>query len=359
MQPVTKETAKITPLKKEVTLKNSKWFKGIDSIRFVLALIVVLGHYENPIAKALKVSETRILKYFGQFLSVSFVGVAAVICFFVISGFVIHYPNRNGISNIKQFYIRRYIRVLIPLIVIYLCSIPFGNPESAVVWSLYCELIYYTIYPALSAIKASWRSKVVISYLICVTAIIIGAHNDISSLICSADIDYDGQYWQLGTGLTWLIGLPCWLLGVELANRIDKNRTRISGISIYGIRLFVFLLSTTVLILRFHFYVSYIISLTILAVFYYKWVEYEILYYKEHLPVKFLERWGTFSYSLYLTHPISFVLISAMIPLNVFSYFLYIGLAIAVAYLFYLALEGPSHALAQKLSKKKQVHASN
>src|ERR1700737_465476 len=42
---------------------------------------------------------------------------AAVIFFFVISGFCIHFPNRNGVvmRSWKLYYARRYLRTLIPM----------------------------------------------------------------------------------------------------------------------------------------------------------------------------------------------------------------------------------------------------
>ncbi|MEO7801583.1 MAG: acyltransferase family protein [Ginsengibacter sp.] len=118
---------------------RSKWFAGVNSIRFILALVVLLGHADNPIAENLRNSDFVLAKYFGLLLSVSFVGVVAVIAFFIISGFVIHYPNKNGILSLGSFFISRYLRVLIPLIALKILGIPFDNPENAVVWSLYCE----------------------------------------------------------------------------------------------------------------------------------------------------------------------------------------------------------------------------
>jgi peptidoglycan/LPS O-acetylase OafA/YrhL len=343
------------PLPQKIIAKdvsNKKWFEGLDTIRFILAFIVVLGHYENPWVDFFRSSNQQFFRYIGQALSISFSGVAAVICFFIISGFVIHYPNRNGIKNIRNFYIRRSIRVLVPLIFISAISIPFGNPESAVVWSLYCELIYYALYPLLCRVTWSWQTKLYLSYLFCFLAIMIGAYNDILSLYYGGDHGYNGQFWQLGTGFTWLIGLPSWLLGVLLADKVDANKIYVSRLKIYVWRFFVFAISIAVLVMRFHFFVSYIISLSILSFLFYKWLEYEIHFFKENKAFKHLENCGKFSYSLYLTHPLFFILLSGFIPLTTSTYFLYLFLAILLSYVFYLLLEKPAHLLAQRFGKR-------
>ena len=339
----------------ETEKRVSKWFSGIDSIRFVLALVVLLGHLENPLVDTLKSSESSLKRYLGSFLGISFIGVVAVICFFIISGFVIHYPNRAGISNLKNFYIRRYIRVLIPLVVIALISIPFGNPEQGVAWSLYCELIFYTIYPLLAAIKSSWRSKVIVAFLIAGIVITIGAFDDIASLLNRKNLNYDGSYWQFGIGLTWVIGLPCWLLGVQLAERIDSVKTVVSRSKIYLFRILVFFSSIALMLAQFHFFVTYLVSLTLFSIPFCKWIEYEIQYFKHNKPVKLLESWGKFSYSLYLTHPLAILVIPYFIPLTSYSYIFIVALTILLAFVFYLLLERPSHLLAQRMSRKKIV----
>jgi peptidoglycan/LPS O-acetylase OafA/YrhL len=82
---------------------QTKWFFGVDSLRFVLAFIVMLSHSDMVYATALKHSSHAILRVVGIFLANAFDGTSAVIAFFIISGFVIHYPNKNGITSLMRF----------------------------------------------------------------------------------------------------------------------------------------------------------------------------------------------------------------------------------------------------------------
>src|ERR1700730_5627895 len=118
-------------------MKNNqaaKWFYGVNSLRFVLAFMVLLSHSDIVYATILKHSPHLIFRCIGYFLANAFDGTSAVIAFFIISGFVIHYPNKNGISNLTEFWIRRFLRILIPLIVILIIGAFFDHPEKTVVW---------------------------------------------------------------------------------------------------------------------------------------------------------------------------------------------------------------------------------
>jgi peptidoglycan/LPS O-acetylase OafA/YrhL len=123
----------------------TKWFYGVDSIRFILALLVMLSHFDNVYANSLKHSVYLPVKLIGVFLANAFDGTSAVIAFFIISGFVIHYPCKRGIDNLLQFWVRRFLRILIPLAVIITIGAVVDHPEKTVTWSLFCELIYHSM----------------------------------------------------------------------------------------------------------------------------------------------------------------------------------------------------------------------
>lgn len=330
---------------------RTKWFNGLDSIRFILAFIVVLSHVDNPFALALKNSKIVPLQWIGSGLSISFVGVAAVIAFFIISGFVIHYPHLNGMSSVRKFYIRRFLRLGLPMLVIHLVSIRLGGPDAAVNWSLVCEMVFYLLYPLMRSYIRSWKMLFAVTYAGSFICMYLAAPGEFQSLIHQQNINYDGNYWQLGFSLTWLVGLPCWLLGVMIASRIDQLQAVPSTGAIWLSRLLIALISIACCYLRFHQYVSYLITMNLIAPVMYFWLQKEIQYYKAHSSIPLLEKWGKFSYSVYLIHPTLFVILEIWLPLTMATYFLYLAITLAVSWLFYRAVERPSHQLAQRLSR--------
>lgn len=89
---------------------------GLDSIRFIAALWVFFSHGGVPRIELyldkFNPYERLLIGVYNNLWS----GPAAVIVFFVISGFVIHYPNlATDQLNLKAYFIRRYIRIVVPL----------------------------------------------------------------------------------------------------------------------------------------------------------------------------------------------------------------------------------------------------
>jgi peptidoglycan/LPS O-acetylase OafA/YrhL len=311
----------------------------------------MLSHFDNAYAIALKHSPHLFVKYAGYFLANAFDGTSAVIAFFIISGFVIHYPNKNGIPNLTEFWIRRFLRILIPLSVILVIGSQFNHPESAVVWSLYCELIYYGLYPFMAKISLSWKNKFLIAYVIAALVICVLCGHDIISFFKHSNINYNGLYWQLGWHLTWIVGLPCWLLGVLIAEHIDDlKRATFRSVIIY--RILVYAVSCFCCIGKFHLYLSYIVTMNIFALLLFKWIQTEIIYFKTTPPNPILEKMGKFSYSLYLCHPLLYVILKSVIHYNTATYPVFIILTIAFSYGFYLVIEKPGHKLARKINSK-------
>ena len=330
---------------------KTKWFYGVNSIRFILAFIVMLSHFENVYANALKHSSHPLLRNAGYFLANAFDGTSAVIAFFIISGFVIHYPNKNGIPNLTEFLIRRFLRILIPLAVILVAGSWFNHPEKVVVWSLYCELIYYGLYPFISKINLTWKSKFLIAYVISALVICLLSWHDVLAFIKQSNNNYQGYYWQFGPFLTWVVGLPCWLLGVLIAQHIDDLK-QVTFKSVITYRLLVYIISCLCCIGKFHLHLSYILSMNIFAFLLYKWIQTEIVYFKNSPANPILEKMGKFSYSLYLCHPLLYVIFGLFITYNTATYPLIILLTIAFAYLFYLTIEKPAHIIARKINSK-------
>lgn len=332
--------------------KQKHWISGIDSIRFFLALIVLLSHFQDPFVSLLKGSGNALFRVSGILINHLYCGVAAVIAFFVISGFVIHYPYRHQKNfDVVNFLLRRWLRIGIPLLVIGLIANYYGLFGKIPIWSLYCEIIYYTLYPLLFNIRTSWKLKTVMAFAISSIVIILLNKDNFLSLFYQKNINYNINYWHLGVSLTWLIGLPCWLLGVVLADNIDSFSFKVSTTEIYKYRILVYLSSIVILSLAAHWYVSCIFSLNIFALLLYVWLKKEIVYHRDHKAVTLLEYFGKFSYSLYICHELCFVLILSFLPYNYYTYIPYIILTMLMSYIAYLVVEYPAHKLAQRIPK--------
>jgi peptidoglycan/LPS O-acetylase OafA/YrhL len=322
--------------------------RGLDTLRFVLALWVVLGHSQLP---QLGIDDHHLVgKLLHGIYNNLISGPAAVIVFFVISGFCIHYPYRRDKKLLLiPYFARRHLRIWVPIIVAVLVGRPLGvnlgDLQDSILWSLLAEEIYYLIYPALLFFKRrfGWIKILSLSY--------VGAISVIMQNPSAANYPSYGPY------LNWLLGLPCWLLGCCLVDRVDRPRGNATGseIHIWRWRMAAWFLSWVCSAMRFHTPVKYPWTLTLFAVFAYFWLEKEILYYQTKAPSTSLENAGKGSYSIYLVHLIGFALFS-LLPLpasNTISYwFVQIVFTVIVCYIFYLLVEKPSHLLARRLAER-------
>jgi peptidoglycan/LPS O-acetylase OafA/YrhL len=115
----------------------------------------------------------------------------------------------------------------------------------------------------------------------------------------------------------------------------------------------VFILSIGLTVIRFKFYASWLVTENLFAIVLFFWLKNELAYYKFNKSIAFFERLGKFSYSLYLCHPLLFLVFSMYMPLNGFTYPIVVVSVVAMSYVIYLLVEYPSHRLAQKLTKTK------
>jgi len=328
------------------------WVRGIDSIRFVLAMIVFLSHGDNHVAIFLKSSSNSIIHYSGIAFNHIFLGPGSVIAFFIISGFVIHYPFKDRKLNVKQFLVRRWVRIVLPLLVAVVIALNMGGLWMIPIWSLYCELIYYTIYPLLRKSRISWNVQFVVSFIISIILIFTLAGDELASMLSQTDVNYSGSYAILGDWITWLIGLPCWLIGVIIAENVDKLKWNFSKVQIYSIRAVTLFLAAIVVGLKAHWFVSYLFTFNFFAPVIGFWITCEILYFRTHEPWQWLEYAGKFSYSLYLIHIIILIVIHMVLPDNLYTYPLTVLLTVFISWLFYLVVESPSHKLSRYLASR-------
>jgi peptidoglycan/LPS O-acetylase OafA/YrhL len=317
----------------------------ISSIRFILAVWVFLSHFPYPVLA--DPQSSPVLRAARFLLHNSFNGAAAVMAFFVISGFCIHYPNRKGfeVPSWTAYYARRYLRILLPMGVAIALAIPiklkFGYYVTYILWSLVCEEIYYLIYPALLRLRdlVGWRVLMALAWL--------------GALLTVLTNPAAKEYHEFGLGLTWALGLPCWLLGARMAERLDLFYSRsISNVQIWILRCGIWILSVAFSILRFHVNIGFPWTLNIFAVAVAWWLEREISYHRQTTAPR-LERFGEASYSVYLTHMHGATLASLVIALQApWSWGLTVIVTVLFSSLFYWCVERPSHRLARHFSQR-------
>jgi peptidoglycan/LPS O-acetylase OafA/YrhL len=273
-------------------------------------------------------------------------GPNAVIVFFVISGFCIHFPYaREKALNVPQFIVRRYLRVGIPALLgaVLLYQTGFQSLQDSVLWSVICEMIYYSLYPLLMLLKQryGWGPLLVGAYLAAYVTIAVHQGGR-----------YDGNFTALGVTLTWLLGLPCWLLGCILAETYQRFRAH-GRATQWTFRFGIVSAAAVATTLRFFAGVGYFWTQPLLAILIYCWLGTEIAYFAERRPWRWLEWCGGWSYSVYLYHaPIAVFLANNLAhTLDITPRLLLeVGVLLVGSYLLSRLVERPAHKLARRYS---------
>ncbi|MBC8135684.1 MAG: acyltransferase [Fibrella sp.] len=333
---------------------------GLDTIRFVCALWVFLGHTGGPFPNPDNIVEKLVRSFFMGAINAP----AAVIIFFLISGFCIHYPFRaNRPIELTSFYSRRLIRILLPVFAMLLLSypigyrIPEGGIQNTVLWSIFAEITYYIIYPVVLLPlrrRVGWRPIVIASFLI--------------GFVLASTKPEAINYIDLGLAWTWLLGLPCWLLGCVLAERSDSltAETR-QRISIWLWRLSVLVVSAVTSLMLWHplfgLRVGFPWTLNLFGIYAYFWLSQEIIHFRKHKPNALLEAGGIWSYSLYLMHVPAIIFFKSLTFLHrglssELLWLLEVILTLVVSYVFFKIAEQPSQALASFVGKKLSPKAT-
>lgn len=318
----------------------------LSSMRFFLAVWVVMGHYGLPIFG--QVAPGSLIWALRALLNNSFNGPAAVIVFFIISGFCIHFPNRRKLEvrSWKRYYARRYIRILIPMTVAVALSAPLNLRltlfADSILWSLLCEEIYYFLYPGLLFLRdrLGWSRLMTMAWILAFLVVVTNPR----AL----------AYPSYGPRLNWLLGLPCWLLGCRLAERLETfPGIDVSAGQVWKWRGGAWILSSAMSIMRFHTPIGYPWTLNLFAIYASVWLEREIYYYRFKGPSVF-EKLGEASYSVYLTHLHGVAILGTLTIAAGLSPFRMwvcsVVLCCAIATVFYWLVERPSHRLARCLT---------
>ena len=231
-----------------------KRIQGVDSLRAICALWVLFSHFGGPpilegIDKTTKLGWV-INGVYNNFWN----GPAAVIVFFVISGFCIHYSQSASkkIESISAFYIKRLVRIGLPMAFAIMLSSYFGGSldllNDSILWSLVCEIIYYLLYPLVLIIVKNWFSWSKLFFVSFALAMLVAGTKP-NAL----------NYPSFGPGLNWILGFPCWILGCIVADWVSNGFPYkfLVNIPIWLLRLMVFTASVFLSILRFHTPIGY------------------------------------------------------------------------------------------------------
>lgn len=330
------------------TIRRTRHIAGIDSIRFVAACIVVFSHCGSfPLTQGLDEGHFtgRIVQgIYGNL----FPGVPAVMVFFVISGFCIHYPFRGAQEfQLLPYLVRRYVRIGLPLV----AAIPLSRAvgvnltlfQNSVLWSLLAELIYYSVYPALRhlAARTGWSWLAAASFLPAYAVV--------------AFFPEAKDYSPYGPPLAAVVAFPCWLLGCVLAEGEGRPKTDTPSFAVRRLwtwRLIVWGLGWGCSALRFHSPLGYPWTLDLFAIAVLFWLREEIAVPQSWQRSRLLEWAGKWSYSVYLLHLVAEAAFGRMaVPdfgfnLNWLLKMLFI---FGTSFVFYLLFEKPGHFAARKL----------
>jgi peptidoglycan/LPS O-acetylase OafA/YrhL len=348
--------------------RDRKSFQNIDLIRFVAATIVVIYHltvfFPDRFIDPLDSANPHFL--LDSAFRLVFNGPAAVMLFFIVSGMCINAPYRgHRPMDLFEFYTRRFVRIGIPLVVACIYSWAISKLcgfSTLPIWSLWCEMAYYLIYPALVVLIDRFGFSTVFAVSVCGALLL--------SLFPDAE---NGHAWHYGPFLSWIAFLPVWLAGVWISESAHQA-TRLPGF--FTTRGFAAISSlvllgisdlTTVLYFRAGGGLKYPLYLMLFfsifaAIFIFFVVQVDL---SEYRVIRFLERQGAWSYSLYLVHYPLIFLTSWLMVKNGFTgldptklvvtKFAVFVIAVVLSIIFYRVIEKPSHVLAKSLGLKARA----
>lgn len=324
---------------------------GLDTLRFFAALWVAMRHGAMP-PLTTGFGKGDVAHQVDWFWRGSISGPAAVIVFFVISGLCIHLPYAGGKPfDLGEYALRRLVRLLIPMVAalavwrMYHGMHDFREDWLGGIpgWSLVAELVYYALYPLMRLVpKRPWKLLFAFTF--------VGALAFAWFTQSRTNINYPA--W--GYRLSWVLGLPVWLLGVMLAEQCRGILPTPSRWRIWTERTVAVLLGGATTWLAWERIAGQHLTLNIFALYAVWWLRDELGYHRFHAPSPRLEKLGAWSYSLYLTHPLAYAIWHDF-PIPYFGHLadwaMKLAFTLALAAVFHEYCEKPSHLLAQRLAK--------
>ncbi len=330
---------------------------GMDTLRLIFAVVVFLGHGGWPNSNYYPILENMpIIDTLFKLLGLPLSGTYAVVGFFIVSGFCIHYPNTTGRALLApNFLAARMIRIGGPLIVIGVITLLAGpryvNALHGVVWSIYCEIAYYALYPMMRYFTGN---KNIITLLVASTAI--------SSVL----VFFLWRYHFLSEVpwyVCWLFCAPMWIAGAVMAQRwvdlrmgarLAPRAAEASRSDIWLWRAGAVAFGAIAQILVFHspVQVGYAISVWPFCVFAIFWIRKELERFEVRGAPRFMENWGKASYSVYLLHMPIMVLVHQSVSASpIVTHVTLLAAVIAGSAAFYFLVEKPSHMLSRHVAR--------
>ncbi|CAG9202619.1 Acyltransferase [Paraburkholderia sabiae] len=353
----------------------------IDAIRFLAAFWVLMYHFKPPLFKQLLPHQ---LSFLGGALwsgaTALFAGPAAVIVFFVISGYCIHAAYHKDVAlKPVNYYASRFIRIGLPLVVL-LCVVqplPTGqNYLESVLWSLYCEMIYYAVYPLLRP-RFRYIGEMIVGCAL-LAAAMVACVRMFGHPACHGCV-YE-TYRVPGTALLYAAG---WISGCLIAEtqrntaqfqirgayspltvalkRALNASTRVLAKHLIVLRVVVVAAGAAVMILLSESslkpamlpLITPDITLPVFQILAVVWIATETATPSRSRVWSTLAACGAWSYSLYLCHKTALALleVTSFDESWRFAWFVEVALAFAISYAFYRVIEKPSHVISQRLRK--------
>lgn len=360
----------------KISIKNAR-IVGIDQLRYFLALWVFLGHGGAPPLFAGH-GPSEVWNFIERFYGWSFNGQAAVIVFFIISGFCIHWPNiHRSKLQVLPFYAARFIRLGIPLgiaLIIMKC-IGYSKVDwwmyAVPIWTLFCESFYYLAYPIIYwCVKQKLLMKMIIaSIMLSFFLLVVWADG---REMYFHEGGFEGfLYWRIS-----VVALPCWLGGVliaeHVANMISEKNIPIQVRSIWWWRIGALILSVpTFPLYRIGLYLDVIkqplqglffsnqATLMLFGLYAYFWIKKEIIHYNliGNKPMVLFEKLGEASYSLYLVHIgviwiLEKYLVGPFFPGFIINCLLMFFVVHVTMMVFHILIERPSHLAAKNVASR-------
>jgi peptidoglycan/LPS O-acetylase OafA/YrhL len=331
------------PFAPEIVTPKTHFVRGIDTLRFWAAIWVVLYHGAAPPIGALApASWSGRLDILAR---LPFNGNAAVVLFFVISGFCIHIGNvgRPRIAP-ARFWAQRAARIVPPLLAIIVIASLLGPAYSqslqSVLWSVYCELVYYALYPFMFPLLKHRRSRLYLTLAsVTVTFVLSLLHSQAKFL------------WEIGW-LTWLHCYLFWLIGCYAAIYYQTSSTPIvraawSSAWLWRGVAITYSIFATILANFPGIRIGYVWTMPPLAMFCGPWLLIEIAAFRSNVLTKYFERLGLASYTIYLVHKVSITFCN----LNNLPWIATILSTILFTAAFYFFVEKPSHLMSKWLGR--------